>query len=769
MADTIPKLEGTGNRSQDSSDLSRLDGLFEAIQSTHADRMKDILKDHLNILNMKNDPTRTKNAPSPRKLFDAGKLGNLMTQDVLMHSQVRRVTVDTYGMQRPLHVACLFGNIEAVSILLDQSDIDVNSKNGAEESPLGIACRAAHLEVAILLLEKCKGKIYVNQQDDVGNTPISYLAGQGIHPIWPKEPSLITLENLVKAMLNASRGKPSRTNYEDFSRLCMEEACRQGNIQLLRILINVAHDAIERQDKYGWTALHFAILSGEDEVVDILLEAGADPEPVAKDSDQMQPLELALAYGDTAIADKIRDKLWPKWLKELKEFMKKGPSSDADHLDHLKVQIWPGKIKKNEGTDASKGKSGLEVDSVPVRDILDKSKNEHLQVGSKQLMWCHFPANNLPLIDIDYLAGFQKGEDKQAKAGFSQLQKASPAIKRHISGMKNLYGGKNPALHHPRTLDHYYHTELDEARQNALNADQVLSRYLESRAQERTQQQKGDQTPRAPRHKFFMDWARHPFGSRRINPDTTVVAVKQTDIEYSGALKEDESFKKDDVMSTPSSVQDQEPQSILVVSQLWLIRLDNVLVTLFLQRWNQSKRNLDPLLTELKRLLQDTKRIDKGFNPNSKGIYHDMVRRSMQYRSLIEIGDKRPPLGYLSVFSKEVLRVSQEVDIQYDKFEKNMGTSDQVFRQLSEKIAKCLMNINDVLHEIEIIKQVLDHRASVWESMHQIPSRAQESLPGWKTLTPKVCVWHVKNCNPYEVRDFSYFDTDKLEKDAETV
>lgn len=393
MADTVTAIERTSDsRWPRPPDLHPLDDLFEAIRHSDLYKTGEILKRYPKIVNMANIPTETKNPSSPQKLLEEGKLGNLMTPDVLMHLQGRPVTVDTYGMQRPLHVACIFGGNDVVEFLLRQPGIDVNSKNGAGECPLGIACRAAHLRVAVSLLQNFKGKVRVNQQDSAGNTPISYLAGRGIYPVWSEERPYDELETLVQAMLDVSREDSDGTNYREFSRLCMEAACRHGHVPLLRILIELAPDSINLRDKDGRTALHFAILCGEDEVVDLLLEAGADVGPAEKDSAQTQPLDLAVAHGERSIEDKIRNRLLTK--PEGSEIStKKTPSGANDtYLDYLKAQIWPRKIKQSEETKRSTGESEFLFESVPVRDIL---KQGSLDFGSNEFMWCHLPANNV--------------------------------------------------------------------------------------------------------------------------------------------------------------------------------------------------------------------------------------------------------------------------------------------------------------------------------------------------------------------------------------
>ncbi|KAI0891957.1 hypothetical protein F4806DRAFT_500536 [Annulohypoxylon nitens] len=112
---------------------------------------------------------------------------------------------------------------------------------------------------------------------------------------------------------------------------------------------------------------------------------------------------------------------------------------------------------------------------------------------------------------------------------------------------------------------------------------------------------------------------------------------------------------------------------------------------------------------------------------------------------------------------------SHEVDDCYDKFKSNLGNSDQNSKILSQIAMECLMDINDVLTEMDIIKTVLDHRASVWEKMHDIPPRTQNTLKSSNALYfETVCKLGV-TCDPYEVRDSLYGDTDKIERNAKSV
>ncbi|KAG7048446.1 ankyrin repeat and protein kinase domain-containing protein [Colletotrichum scovillei] len=877
MADIKSNIVDTGNRMPNSPkpqkalELSPLEELFEAIRNNDTDTMQKIFHANSEIWNKQNNPKNPEDTSRLRQLLEKEVLGSLMTQDVLryLQDQDQSITVDEYGKQYPLHVACLFGSLDAAKVLIKQRDIDVNAQNGAKESPLGIACRAANLEVAKLLIDGFSESINVHQEDDVGNTPFSYLAGRGIYPLWSEEPSDDKLDALVRGMLQASRNKCTGIDHEEYSRLCLEEACRQGNISLLKVLVNSANHSINARDPDGWTPLHFAILSREEEAVRILLENGADPGTGTKESDHMQPLQLAITYGAETIADMIREQLLTNLLKSLSNAIQQLSQGD-DPLDCFKAQTWRGKVKQNKSTNEEsndQSKSGTkgdpngassdephrqqddstkraesEIESVPMRDILENPQMTYLardHTATKPMMWYHLPANNwhwakalcvkylgdetdatfkevmkcfqttfestghvpplcqhgymgikdvagvstqhsntsekgspdeerqprdmlivLPVIDVDYLAGFLKADDSQRSLDLSQLEGTS-ANKRHINGMRALYGqeykGQKGALHYPRTLDHYYHTDLSEHQQSHLNKEQVLTRYLKARSSKQTVTSQR-QSSNTIAQRLSLSWARDFLHTLTNRSDARKPMGGLSDLESQGDVREDRSEQPKSLSAARSTAEDEEPpHSILVVSQLWIIKLNNLHVTLFPQRWNPSRKSQDHLSVDLENLVKASLRSDdpNNVNPGPSQLCHDMVKTAIQYRPLIEIKGKRIP--YMDVFSKEVLRISREVDGHYDTFKDSLGTSDKVFGELSTKVTNCLMNINDVLHELEIIKDVFEQRWSVWKRLHEMTGKKDR------------CKWGIKGCRPKHARSDFDVVVQKVDGDAKNV
>ena len=72
------------------------------------------------------------------------------------------------------------------------------------------------------------------------------------------------------------------------------EAVKSGNRESVRGLIEAGAE-LSRQDKHGWTALNWAAAKGNLEMIELLLERGADPFEVGRDL--RTPAMIALAAG----------------------------------------------------------------------------------------------------------------------------------------------------------------------------------------------------------------------------------------------------------------------------------------------------------------------------------------------------------------------------------------------------------------------------------------------------------------------------------------
>jgi Ankyrin repeats (3 copies) len=56
----------------------------------------------------------------------------------------------------------------------------------------------------------------------------------------------------------------------------LNNACSEGDIETVRQLLNRGVDVNKKDDREGWTALHFAIFEEHKEIIKLLLDNGAD-------------------------------------------------------------------------------------------------------------------------------------------------------------------------------------------------------------------------------------------------------------------------------------------------------------------------------------------------------------------------------------------------------------------------------------------------------------------------------------------------------------
>ncbi|MCM0044715.1 MAG: ankyrin repeat domain-containing protein [Burkholderiaceae bacterium] len=100
------------------------------------------------------------------------------------------------------------------------------------------------------------------------------------------------------------------------------EACRNGHVEMAKALVHVAQFSVGYADNHGKTALHYAVIAGEVEIVNMLINAGADVEasitgleahelnilfPYANLylGDELTPLMIAAGTGLDAVVDAL--------------------------------------------------------------------------------------------------------------------------------------------------------------------------------------------------------------------------------------------------------------------------------------------------------------------------------------------------------------------------------------------------------------------------------------------------------------------------------
>ncbi|KAK2608127.1 hypothetical protein N8I77_006760 [Diaporthe amygdali] len=303
----------------------------------------------------------------------------------------------------------------------------------------------------------------------------------------------------------------------------------------------------------------------------------------------------------------------------------------------------------------------------------------------------------IPLIDIDMMSpGFVSNDISYVDNNDGQPSvlttdpHESPGLnvkeQRHVEMMKSFHSAFNSQR--ARTLDHYFHRDLADADLQMVNAEQVVSRFIhyEQAKREPCSRQNNicnDNLRLNPRSRSY------PLTKVLTNPMGTTAA----DLENAWV---DEGREKSNIRSELAR------QFVLVVPQIWLWKIDNVLITAFPAKWDSS-------------------------NMHSAQEY-------IRYRVETQKEDSR------------------DIDHCYKSFRNDLGKSDDRFLDSFRTATTSLLDIDDVLNELTMIKRVYQNQAQVWEDMHKD-----------QTLAMKC------SCRPDQAPRRLYTVMTRLEEDAQRV
>ena len=183
-----------------------------------------------------------------RKLLPTQQI-DLIEKDRIRHKRCSR------SGRSPLHFAAMNGMAEAVQILMEHFDSDVNLRNNAGQSPLERAADSGSVGVVKILLEN--PKIDVNAADGLGWTALHSACCRGYVEIVKL---LLAREDID---VNARR-LPGRAPLHD--------AADRGNEEIVQLLLNDPRVDPNPQDIANNTPLHWCIERKTIETAKILLE-----------------------------------------------------------------------------------------------------------------------------------------------------------------------------------------------------------------------------------------------------------------------------------------------------------------------------------------------------------------------------------------------------------------------------------------------------------------------------------------------------------------
>ncbi len=176
---------------------------------------------------------------------------------------------------KPLHKAVLSGNPRKVEIHLD-GDVNVDVRTKCKATPLHLAVSEGFLEIAEMLIEHGAD---VNAEA-IGGLRAVHLAVTGEN----------RTEEMVSVLLEAGASVDAEAST---GITALHIAAGEDSVEIVQLLIDEGADVNARGFAAGVTALHQAALFGRAENARILLENGADVN--ARDSGGRTPLATGLS------------------------------------------------------------------------------------------------------------------------------------------------------------------------------------------------------------------------------------------------------------------------------------------------------------------------------------------------------------------------------------------------------------------------------------------------------------------------------------------
>jgi len=175
------------------------------------------------------------------------------------------------------------GDVDAASVALG-AGADIEARDDEGRTPLLLAATHDHVDLAQLLVARGAS---ADALDDRHDTPWLVTGVTG---------SVAMLEALLPA-------EPDLTIRNRYGGVSVIPASERGHVDYVRRVVRTGID-VDHVNDLGWTALLEAVLLGDggprhQEIVQILLEAGADP--ALADREGVTALEHARAKGQTEV------------------------------------------------------------------------------------------------------------------------------------------------------------------------------------------------------------------------------------------------------------------------------------------------------------------------------------------------------------------------------------------------------------------------------------------------------------------------------------
>ncbi|KAL1866292.1 hypothetical protein VTK73DRAFT_4822 [Phialemonium thermophilum] len=154
-------------------------------------------------------------------------------------------------------------------------------------------------------------------------------------------------------------------------------------------------------------------------------------------------------------------------------------------------------------------------------------------------------------------------------------------------------------------------------------------------------------------------------------------------------------------------------QQILTVPQLWIWKVDNVIVTAFPDRWDSSNPRV--LSKFMLASVQERKKEKMPKDIDVQGVLHAVIDSCLGFEALFTAFNETRSAN--DAFALEIAHISRQTDTCYSRYRESLGKTEESFASAVREETELLMAIDDILSEIAMIKRVHQDQAKVCGDM----------------------------------------------------
>ncbi|XP_026828523.1 uncharacterized protein LOC105286418 isoform X2 [Ooceraea biroi] len=247
--------------------------LHYAVESGHMEVVELLIKNGAEV--------NAKNCIDETPLHVAALNGNYSIIDLLIKNKVEVNAQDFHG-NTAIHEAAMNGNIDVIDLLIKKK-AEVNARRNDGITPLHLATRNNHIDAIVFLIET---GAEVNTTDIAGDTPLHVAVeaghkeiveillakGANINTKCNNPPLLSAIKNNNKEIAEILIANGANVDEESSKPLLL--AVSTGYTDVVEILLKTA--AVNIKGPGNITALHLAATRGHKDIVNALINGGAD-------------------------------------------------------------------------------------------------------------------------------------------------------------------------------------------------------------------------------------------------------------------------------------------------------------------------------------------------------------------------------------------------------------------------------------------------------------------------------------------------------------